>query len=99
MKKRQHKKQLKKEIGNLKSIDSLVNSVRDNFHRELLLIARHKDKAFFKHLIQHSTLCDELIKLEGDRLNKVANKLTGCAFLLFFIALVNLFLFLIRLVH
>lgn len=95
MKKRQRKKQLKKEIDNLKSIDSLINSVRDNFHRELLLIARHKDKSFSKHLIQHSNICDELIKIENDRLNQIADKLTACAFLLLFIVFINLF-FLIR---
>ena len=44
MNKRQRKKQLKKEIDNLKSIDSLINSVRDNFHRELLLSDRSSQR-------------------------------------------------------
>ena len=58
MNKRQHKKRLKNE-AKLAEVNTILEATRQNFHRELLLVARYADKRLMDRVKNHFEIADE----------------------------------------
>ena len=58
MNKRQRKKRLKNE-AKLAEVNAILEATRQNFHRELLLVARYADKRLMDRVKNHFEIADE----------------------------------------
>ncbi len=83
MNKRQLKKKLKKE-ADLATVNQLLEAVRQNFHREAILLARIADKKLTDRIKKHYEIADEYTEMrcyhEKEQLKRATKELEAAIY-------------------